>query len=84
MAEQNPQPKTLTRVYPEDSFLREITIPEEQRHQFTTKPWSGGYRWFQSPNVVPIEHYTRVSTTTKATAAAPPSSPTPPRPPKAA
>jgi hypothetical protein len=39
----------------DEAFLRAVTFPEEERRLFTTAPWSGGYRWFRSPNVVPIE-----------------------------
>ena len=42
-----------------DAFMRSITIPEEDRHLFTTAPWTGGYRWFRSPNVIPLEQYRR-------------------------
>jgi len=41
----------------EDTFLREWTIPEEDRAKYTTQPWSGEYRWFRSPNIVCIEQY---------------------------
>jgi hypothetical protein len=40
----------------DESFLRSVTFPEEDRQLFTTAPWNGGYRWFRSPNVIPIEH----------------------------
>ena len=36
----------------EDAFLREWTIPEEDRAKYTTQPWAGEYRWFRSPNVL--------------------------------
>jgi hypothetical protein len=40
--------------------LRAWTFPEEDRHLFTTTPWKPGeYRWFRSPNVVPIEQWER-------------------------
>jgi hypothetical protein len=42
-----------------DDFLRKLTFPEEDRHLFTTAPWQGGFRWFKSPNVVPIEQWRR-------------------------
>jgi hypothetical protein len=38
-------------------FLRRVTWPEEDRALFTTVPWSGGYRWFRSPNIVPLEQH---------------------------
>jgi hypothetical protein len=39
----------------EQQSLRELTFPEEDRHLYTTAPWKGGYRWFRSPNIIPIE-----------------------------
>ncbi len=44
----------------DETFLQRIVFPEEDRHLFTTTPWRGEYRWFRSPNVVPIEHWRRV------------------------
>ena len=49
---------TATDEVPE-AFLRTITPPEEERRQYTSAPWSGGFRWFRSTNVVAIEHYRR-------------------------
>jgi len=43
----------------DEAFLRQVVIPEEDRHLFTAATRSGGYRWFRSPNVVPIEHWRR-------------------------
>jgi hypothetical protein len=43
----------------DEAFLREWTIPEEDRAKYTTQPWRGEYRWFRSPNVVPIEQWRR-------------------------
>ena len=43
----------------DEAFLRQFVVPAEDRHLFTTAPWSGGYRWFRSPNVVPIERWRR-------------------------
>jgi hypothetical protein len=34
-----------------------LILPEEDRDRST--PRVGGYRWFRSPNVVPIERYRR-------------------------
>jgi hypothetical protein len=50
----NNQPNLLIE---DEAFLRRITFAEEDRHLFTAMPWGGGYRWFRSPNVVPIERY---------------------------
>jgi hypothetical protein len=43
----------------DEAFLRKIIFPEEDRHLFTSTPWRGGYRWFRSPNVIPIEQWRR-------------------------
>lgn len=44
----------------DDLKLREWTFPEEDRHLFTTTPWKPGeFRWFRSPDVVPIEQWRR-------------------------
>lgn len=49
----------LIRRYTEkaETFLRDLTEAQED-----TLPWHrrGGYRWFKSPNVTPIEYYKRV------------------------
>jgi hypothetical protein len=45
---------------PEDEmFMRQLVLPEEDRLRLypTMKGPAGGYRWFRSPNVVPIEKY---------------------------
>jgi hypothetical protein len=47
-----------------DAFMRRITYCEEERRLRTSVPWSGGYRWFKSENVVCIEHYRKPQTTT--------------------
>jgi hypothetical protein len=43
----------------DDVFMRRITYCEEERRLHTSAPWPGGYRWFRSPNVVPIERWRR-------------------------
>jgi len=45
----------------EDESFQQVAFPEEDRHLFTTTPWSGGFRWFRSPNVVPIEYWQRLN-----------------------
>jgi hypothetical protein len=47
----------LTVENEDEAFLRRIIFPEEDRHLFTTTPWLGGFRWFRSPNVIPIEQW---------------------------
>ena len=39
----------------EEAFLRSVTFPEEDRRLFTTAPWRGEFRWFRSPNIIPLE-----------------------------
>ena len=41
----------------DEAFLRRVIFPEKDRHLFTTTPWRGGYRWFRSPNIIPIEQW---------------------------
>jgi hypothetical protein len=43
----------------DEILLRRLVYPEEDRYLHTTLPWTGGYRWFRSENVVCIEHYRR-------------------------
>jgi hypothetical protein len=42
----------------DEDFLRRVVLPEEDRHRYGV-PWSGGYRWFRSPNVICLEQYRR-------------------------
>jgi hypothetical protein len=44
----------------DEEFFRQVVFAEEDRRLFTTAPWHGGFRWFRSPNVVPIERWQRV------------------------
>jgi hypothetical protein len=54
-----------------EEFHRRFTLPQEARMQITDAPHTGGYRWFKSENVTPIEYYRRpeiqVTTPTKRT-----------------
>jgi hypothetical protein len=44
----------------DEALLRRLTLPEEDRLQrHPAVPWSGGFRWFRSANVVPIERWRR-------------------------
>jgi hypothetical protein len=43
----------------EAAFRRLLTFPEEDRHRYTTAPWTGGFRWFRSSNVLDLEVYRR-------------------------
>jgi hypothetical protein len=38
-----------------DVLMQAIIFPEEDRCLFTATALHGEYRWFRSPNVVPIE-----------------------------
>jgi hypothetical protein len=41
-----------------EAFMRKVTFCEEDRRQLQPGvPWSGGHRWFRSPNVIPLEQY---------------------------
>jgi hypothetical protein len=41
----------------DEAFLRTLILPEEDRRRSTATPWTGGFRWFRSANVVPLEQY---------------------------
>jgi hypothetical protein len=50
MSKEDPSP------WDEDAFWRKLVLPQEDR----STPWEGkGYRWFRSPNVIPIEQWRR-------------------------
>jgi hypothetical protein len=46
----------------EDAFLRKLILPQEDCMRLGIL-WYGGYRWFRSPNVVPIEQWRRKQAT---------------------
>jgi hypothetical protein len=39
----------------DEAFLRTLVLPEED--VIPRRPWTRGFRWFRSPNVVPLERY---------------------------
>jgi hypothetical protein len=42
----------------DQSFMRKLTWCEEDRRRLHPGvPWNGGFRWFRSPNVIPLERY---------------------------
>jgi len=43
----------------DEAFFRQFVMPEEDRHLFTSAPWDGSFRWFQSSNVVCLEKWPR-------------------------
>jgi hypothetical protein len=42
-----------------EEFHRRFTLPQEDRMQITDAPHAGGYRWFRSENIIPIEYFKR-------------------------
>jgi hypothetical protein len=44
-----------------EEFHRQFTWSQEDRRKRTNQPWPGGYRWFKSPNITPIEYYRRIN-----------------------
>jgi hypothetical protein len=44
----------------EHAFWRKLILPEEDRGRSRETSWDGiGYRWFRSPNIIPIEQWCR-------------------------
>ena len=42
----------------DEALLRSLIRPEEDRRRLHPElPWLGGYRWFRSANVIPMERY---------------------------
>jgi hypothetical protein len=41
----------------DEAFLRSLVFPEEDRLQLTAAAWRGGFRWFRSPNIIPLEKF---------------------------
>jgi hypothetical protein len=42
----------------DETFLRSLLRCEEDRRRLHPEvKWSGGYRWFRSANVIPMEKY---------------------------
>ena len=47
-----------SKLSPDDeTFFRQFVFPEEDRRAITSAPWRGEFRWFRSPNVIPLERY---------------------------
>jgi hypothetical protein len=44
---------------PNGDWRRQLTFAEEDRRRLTAAPWTGGFRWFRTPNVVDLECYRR-------------------------
>lgn len=62
MAMSNPS-DVVARYDDEHAFARQLMLPEEDRAQYTSAQWLGGYRWFRSPNVICLEKYRRLKAT---------------------
>jgi hypothetical protein len=45
----------------EELFWMGLVVCEEDQPRFTTFKQRGAFRWFRSPNIVPIEKYRRPS-----------------------
>jgi hypothetical protein len=41
----------------DSAFWQKLTLPVDERSQWTTAKWDGSHRWFKSPNVIPLERY---------------------------
>jgi hypothetical protein len=42
----------------DEELFRKFALCEEERlKRYPTTVWTGGYRWFRSPNVIPLERY---------------------------
>jgi hypothetical protein len=42
----------------DEALMRSLTRCEEDRRRlYPGVAWNGGYRWFRSPNVVPLEKF---------------------------
>jgi hypothetical protein len=42
----------------DEAFMRSLTRCEEDRRRlYPSTPWDGGFRWFRSPNVIPLEKF---------------------------
>jgi hypothetical protein len=39
----------------EETFMRNLVAPEEERHLYGMPPYSGGFRWFKAPNIICLE-----------------------------
>jgi hypothetical protein len=46
----------------DEALLRRLVYPEEERHLHTPLPWTGGFRWFRSTNVICLERYRPIKT----------------------
>jgi hypothetical protein len=45
----------------EETFMRHLVEPEEDRRRTRMTPWRGGFRWFRSPKVICFEKYARAA-----------------------
>jgi hypothetical protein len=66
MAGREEEAKRMTQTSPieededDEAFLRKLVLPEEDRRRlYPTNPWTGGYRWFRSANVICLDQWRR-------------------------
>jgi hypothetical protein len=45
----------------DEAFWKQLVPCEEDRPKFAASKQRGGFRWFRSPNIVPLEKYRRPS-----------------------
>ena len=48
-------PDTDAEIDEDEAFLRTLVLPEED--VIGRRTWTRGFRWFRSPNIVPLERY---------------------------
>ena len=42
----------------DEALMRSLTRCEEDRRRlYPGVAWNGGYRWFKSPNIIPLERF---------------------------
>ena len=45
----------------EEAFFRNLIRPEEERRLLAPAKGNSSFRWFRSPNVIPLEKYRRLT-----------------------
>jgi hypothetical protein len=63
--------EAIARYDDEHVFARQLLLPEEDRARYTSLKWEGGYRWFRSPNVIPLEKARRLKSSVSCPAGQP-------------
>jgi hypothetical protein len=52
-------PLVRARTETDEAFWRKLVLPEDDPRRAGWPHPAGGYRWFRSPNIIPIEHWKR-------------------------